>query len=92
VQYSTSVNPFGPWTLGANSPVLRTKEKNDVVGPGHHTMLTYNGRYYIIYHRIANPGQKELLRELCMDELHFDAAGNIQKVIPGGKGVKNFVR
>jgi beta-xylosidase len=92
VQYATSKTPLGPWTLGTNSPVLTTNEANRVIGPGHHTILVYNGEYYIIYHRISNPGQKELLRELCIDPLNFDAAGNIQKIIPTNKGVKNFVR
>jgi beta-xylosidase len=87
VRYSVSKSPKGPWKEGANSPILTSDLANGIVGPGHHTMLKHNGKHYIIYHRIADPDQKELLREICIDELSFDKEGNINKVVPSKAGV-----
>ena len=82
VRYSTSKNPFGPWVEGKNSPILSSDLSQGVVGPGHHTILHYKGKYYIIYHRIADVKSRDLLRELCIDELTFDKVGNINVVHP----------
>lgn len=86
VRYSTSNNPIGPWAEGKNSPVLATEAANNITGPGHHTMLLYKKKYYIVYHRIADAKAKDLLREICIDELHFDKDGSIKRIKPSQKG------
>lgn len=80
VRYSVGDTPFGPWKEGVNSPILSTNMQKHIWGPGHHTILMLNGKYYIIYHRIANLKNKDLLRQLCIDRLTFDQKGNIHKV------------
>ena len=92
VRYSTSNNPIGPWVEGKNSPVLSTDAADNIIGPGHHTILLYNKKYYIVYHRIANTNTnaKDLLREICVDELNFDKRGNINVVKPAS-GIKIFI-
>ena len=94
VRYSTANNPIGPWTQGKNSPVLSSNTAKNIIGPGHHTILLYNKKYYIIYHRIANTANKanDLLREICIDELSFDKKGNINMVKPSATGIKNFIK
>ena len=87
VRYSTASSPMGPWKEGAHSPVLATDMHAGVYGPGHHTMLLFKGKYYIIYHRISDPGKKDLLRVLCIDPLEFDAKGDMIRVHPTNKGV-----
>jgi beta-xylosidase len=89
VRYSTALDPAGPWKEGKNSPVLSTDMQSNVVGPGHHTILQYKGKYYIIYHRITDPKAAELRREICMDEMFFDSNGDIEKIVPTNKGVRN---
>jgi hypothetical protein len=43
-----------------------------------------------LYHRIF-PQQKDyVLRQLCIDSLNFDKAGNIKRIEP--KGVKAFTK
>jgi len=86
VEYSTSKTPFGPFTLGKNSPILSSDLEIGVKGPGHHTILNYKGKQYIIYHRIS-PNEKALSRQICIDKLEFDAEGNFKKVIPTNTGV-----
>jgi beta-xylosidase len=94
VRYAKATNPIGPWTQGKNSPILSSGSAKNITGPGHHTILLYNKKYYIVYHRIANTNSnaKDLLREICIDELSFDKAGNINKVQPAAAGIKNFIK
>ncbi len=80
VRYAVSNHPSGPWKEGANSPVLSSGMKKNILGPGHHAVLKEKNKYYILYHRIKSLNEKDLLRELCIDELKFDKSGNIQKV------------
>ena len=88
VRYSTSLNPIGPWKEGKNSPILTSNAGEHIIGPGHHTVLKHRGKYYIIFHRIAYPPQKDLLREICISELSFDKHGNINKTLVNKNGVK----
>ncbi len=88
IGYATGKTPFGPFTEGINSPILKTIPGTPVIGPGHHTVFSQNGQDYILYHRIF-PQQKDyVLRQLCVDSLNFDKEGNILPVIP--KGITSF--
>ena len=52
VRYATGKTPFGPWTEGLVRPILVANEKNpEVQSTGHHTMLKYKDKHYIVYHR-----------------------------------------
>jgi beta-xylosidase len=88
VRYSTANNPYGPWKEGKNSPVLSTDLSKNIIGPGHHTILQWKEKYYIIYHRIIETKLPGLHRELCIDEMSFDAAGNINVIHPTNDGVQ----
>jgi len=88
VEYSTGPSPMGPWTYGKNNPILSTNPDDTVDGPGHHTILEDNGKIYIIYHRHDNPHAADgAHRQTCADELHFNADGSIEKVVPSHSGV-----
>ncbi len=91
VRCSTAKNPIGPWTEGENNPVLSSDMANNIIGPGHHAMLHFKGRDYIIYHRIADNKNKDLLREICIDEIKIKKDGNMDVVKPTQTGLKNFV-
>jgi beta-xylosidase len=86
VRYSTSTDPLGPWKQGAHSPVLQTDMDAHVYGPGHHTILQFKGKYYIVYHRISDHindvNAKDLLREICIDPIEFDDKGDLIPVHP----------
>lgn len=88
IQYSTGKAPFGPWTEGVNSPILSTSSDSTTYGPGHHTIFSEGGQYYILYHKIFPQKESFVLRQLCIDSLNFDSIGNIKKIIPSG--VKSF--
>jgi len=90
VQYSTSKTPYGPFVFGRNSPILSSDLKNNIKGPGHHTILSYKGKEYIIYHRISPNSSKELLRQVCIDRLVLGKERELKMVIPTNSGVSIF--
>ncbi len=88
VEYSTAPTPTGPFTYGKNNPILETNEDDTVDGPGHHTILEDGDKIYIVYHRHDNPHDPDgAHRQVCIDELHFEKDGVIEKVIPSHSGV-----
>lgn len=82
VQYATSkTGPMGPFEY--KGELLTTNEDETVHGPGHHSILEKDGRYYIVYHRHNNPKSVHgFNRQVCIDEMKFDAEGNILPIIP----------
>jgi len=88
IRYSTGKTPFGPWTEGVNSPILKTSSDSTTYGPGHHTVFSVGRQDYILYHRIFPQKESFVLRQLCIDSLNFDSKSNIKKIIPSG--VKSF--
>jgi len=92
VEYSTSKTPYGPFTLGKNSPILSSDFKNGILGTGHHTFLTHKGKMYVVYHRISPNTVNELHRQICIDLVVFDKKGAIKKIKPTNSGVNLFNR
>ena len=82
VQYATSTTgPMGPFEY--KGELLTTNEDETVHGPGHHSIIDINGKYYIVYHRHNNPKSIHgFNRQVCIDELKFDAQGNIIPIVP----------
>ena len=82
VQYATSTEgPMGPFTY--KGEILTSNADETVHGPGHHSILEHEGKYYIVYHRHNNPKSIHgFNRQVCIDELTFDAEGNINKIVP----------
>lgn len=87
VQYATStVGPMGPWEY--KGELLTTNEDGTVHGPGHHSILEVNGKYYIVYHRHNNPKSIHgFNRQVCIDKLEFEPNGDIKKIIPTHDGI-----
>ena len=82
VQYATSkTGPMGPFEY--QGCILETNADGTIHGPGHHSVLEENGHYYIVYHRHNNPHVVHgFNRQVCIDELCFDADGRILPVVP----------
>ncbi len=91
VRYATGKSPFGPWQEGPVRPILVANEKDDMItSTGHHTVLHYQNKYYIIYHRFNTLNKYDIsakLRQVCADELTFNADGYLQHVIATNKGI-----
>lgn len=82
VQYAISkTGPMGPFEY--KGQLLTTNADQTVHGPGHHSVIEHQGKYYIVYHRHNNPKSVHgFNRQVCIDELTFDSEGNIQPVTP----------
>ncbi len=91
VQYAVGDSPLGPFTYGKNNPILETNQDGTVHGPGHHSILEDNGKYYVLYHRHDLPqSTRGFHRQICADEMTFDEEGNINKIIPTHIGIGNL--
>ncbi len=86
VKYSVSDSPTGPFKYGKNNPILQGDGKI-AKGPGHHSAIKIGDKHYIVYHKIESDLKNDVLRQVCIDELKFDADGNILKVVPTNNGV-----
>jgi len=82
VQYAISTKgPMGPFEY--KGCILETNADQTVHGPGHHSILEEDGRFYIVYHRHNLPRSVHgFNRQICIDEMKFDANGNILPVVP----------
>lgn len=84
VRYAVGDNPFGPFKEAANSPILTTCDSLRVYGPGHHTVFSFQGKQYLLYHRHRLPFVTgTAYRQTCIAELAFDEAKHeIQNIVP----------
>jgi beta-xylosidase len=86
VAYAVGDSPFGPFQrvgkIMAQDPKVGT-------GAGHHSVINVPGtdRWYIAYHRhpLGDPDGNH--RQVCLEEMHFDAKGLIQPVVLTTTGV-----
>ncbi len=91
VRYSYSDTPYGPFVPGQNNPILSTNEEGTVHGPGHHSVLEENGKYYIVYHKHDYPMTRGgLSRQVAVDEMVFENDSTIRKVVPGQKALQDL--
>lgn len=89
VRYAVSDSPLGPFEEGENSPILTTNKELDVYGPGHHTLFSYEGKNYMLYHRHRLPFETETaFRQLCISEITVDREkSQINTIVPYSKQV-----
>ena len=87
IQYAVSTTgPTGPYEY--KGCILKTNADGTVHGPGHHSILQEGDHYYVVYHRHNNPHSIHgFNRQLCIDELTFDANGDILPITPTHEGL-----
>ena len=92
VRYATSSAPDGSLTVPSNNLVIAKDASLGIYATGHNCVINVpnTDKWYIIYHRFNRPnginlvaqGAAGYFREVCIDELKFDASGNIIQVVP----------
>lgn len=91
VRYATGPTAFGPWTEGMMRPILGTDEKDDKIkSTGHHSILKFKDKYYIVYHRFNTLDRYPIaqkLRQVAADELLFNTDGSIKRVVTTNRGL-----
>ncbi|MEJ2881583.1 family 43 glycosylhydrolase [Pedobacter sp. GR22-6] len=96
VRYGTSDTPTGKISIPENNLILSKDVSQAIYATGHNSVIQVPGKdeWYIVYHRFTRPagismGQSAgYNREVCIDKMEFDAAGNIKIVKPTLKGIK----
>jgi len=83
--YSTGASATGPWKYG---DTLMNRIENGGAFTNHPGLADYKGSTFLFYHNGALPGGSGFNRSVCVDELHYNADGTIQRVQPTGGLVK----
>lgn len=74
IQYATGDSPYGPFTYGG-------KILEPVFGwTNHHSIVDYNGKWFLFYHDSSLSGGKTHLRCVKMTELIHNPDGSIQTI------------
>ncbi|MDR2622018.1 MAG: family 43 glycosylhydrolase, partial [Dysgonamonadaceae bacterium] len=89
VRYAVSEDITGPYREldgSMETAILQRDDKNQILGPGHHSMFDYKGRTFIAYHRQHFPFV-DSKRQTCIDEVFYAPDGSILPITPTHKGV-----
>ena len=93
VRYAYADSPYGPFTPGANNPILSTNTTETVHGPGHHSVLQEGEEYYIVYHKHDYPMTRGgLSRQVCVDRMIFENDSTLQKIESSADGIKDLIK
>ncbi len=89
VAYAVSSSPMGPFKRVGK---ILQQDSTVATGAGHHSILHIPGKdkWYIVYHRRPLGDKNPHHRETCMEEMFFDADGNIQPVKLTKTGVQAY--
>jgi hypothetical protein len=89
VRYAMAEHPLGPFTTPANHVILRSNADQTTKGPGHNSVLAFQGKHYIVYHQHNQPHEDGggVFRQTCADRLEFNPDGTIKPVVPTQTGV-----
>ena len=80
--YATSDRITGPWKFQG---VLTELAGN--CNTNHQAIIEFKGQWYFIYHNGGTPTGSSFRRSVCIDALHYNADGTIQRVWQTSEGV-----
>jgi len=83
LEYAISDNPLGPFKVTG----VIMDETPMGTWTNHHSLVEYDGQWYLFYHNSAYSPKFDKNRSVCIDSLFFNPDGTIQKVIPTNRGV-----
>ncbi len=83
IEYCTANNIEGPWTYRG---LIQDKVPNSTTT--HPGIIDYKDKTYFFYHNGILPTGGNYRRSVCVDYLHYNEDGTIQKVIQTTEGVK----
>ncbi len=83
LEYAIGDNPMGPFKM--TGVIMDESPMN--CWTNHHSILEYNGQWYIFYHQNALSPSFDKNRSVCIDSLFFNTDGTIRKVVPTNRGV-----
>jgi endo-1,4-beta-D-glucanase Y len=81
--YAMSDSPLGPWEYKG----ILMEEWPDGCWTNHHSLVEFEGQWYLFYHHNDYSPRFDKNRSMCADSLHFRPDGTILTVIPTRRGV-----
>ena len=81
--YAMADHPMGPFTFKG----IIMDESPTKCWTNHHSIVEYQGQWYLFYHHNDYSPQFDKNRSVRIDSLNFNPDGTIQKVIPTLRGV-----
>lgn len=81
--YAMSDSPLGPWQFKG----LIMEEHDNRCWTNHHSLVEYNGQWYLFYHRNHYSPNMDKRRSACIEKVSFNADGTIQEVKQTLRGV-----
>jgi len=82
LEYAIGDNPLGPFKV---TGVIM--DETPGTWTNHHSLVQFNGQWYLFYHNSAYSPKFDKNRSVCIDSLFFNEDGTIRKVIPTKRGV-----
>lgn len=70
VQYAVASSPVGPFTY-ISRIIVKRDNTNNILGPGHNSILHYGNDWYICYHR-QHYQYIDVKRQTCIDKISFN--------------------
>ncbi len=83
IEYCTAKSITGPWTYGG---IIQENVPNSFTT--HPGVIDFKGKSYFFYHNGSLPTGGSYRRSVCVDYLHYNQDGTIQKVVQTTEGVK----
>lgn len=83
LSYATSDNPLGPYTFRG----LIMEESPTACWTNHHSIVEFNGEWYLFYHHNDYSPDFDKNRSVRIDKIRFNEDGSIQQVTPTLRGV-----
>jgi hypothetical protein len=83
LEYATGKSPMGPFTVTG----VIMDESASGCWTNHHSLVEYNGQWYLFYHDQDLSPKFDKNRSIRADSLFFNEDGTIKKVIPTLRGV-----
>jgi hypothetical protein len=83
LEYAISNNPLGPFKITG----VIMDESPTGCWTNHHSIIQYNGQWYLFYHHNDLSPKFDKNRSIRVDSLSFNSDGTIRKVIPTLRGV-----
>jgi len=81
--YAMSKNPMGPYEYKG----LIMAEQPNGCWTNHHSIVNYQGQWYLFYHHNYFSPNDDKRRSACIEKLYFNADGTIQEVKQTMRGV-----
>ena len=96
VRYAISKSPVGPLEMPKDNVVIQGNKAEGIYATGHNSVIKVpkKDEWKIVYHRFSYPtgismgGAAGFHREVCIDNLEFNADGTIKQVVPTHAGIK----